>query len=107
MNIVPLGKIAVTTAGTPVQILAAGAKCAAIIVAAIGGTTGKMYFGTSTVNKTTLAGAIKEFLPSAASGFADSIIIDNTEDGNPLQMSDYWLDSTVNGEGLLVSYVIR
>ncbi len=107
MTIVPLGKIVVTTAGTPVQVLATGAKCAAIIVAATAGTTGKVYFGTSTVNKTTLAGAIKEFLPSAATGFADSLTIDNTETGNPLQMSDYWLDSTVNGEGLLVSYVIR
>ncbi len=83
-------------------------KCARIIVSQIVGTTGAVVFGTVAVVAATLVGAIKQFAPAAASGVIDTYThADNANEGNPLKVDDYALDVAVNGEGLIVSIVVR
>jgi hypothetical protein len=83
-------------------------KCSRIIVSQVVGATGAAVFGTAAVVAATLAGAIKQFAPAAASGTTDTYIhADNSSEGNPLKVDDYAVDVAVNGEGLIVSIVVR
>ncbi len=115
MQSFPLGKVAVANAGTRValsSLLPAGFpadhKCSRIIVSQIVGTTGAVVFGTNAVVASTLVGAIKQFAPAAASGATDTYIhSDNSSTGNPLKVDDYSVDVAVNGEGPIVTIVVR
>lgn len=103
MNITPLGKIAPTAAGTPVQVTADNTiRTFKIYMAQIAGTTGKVYVGRQGLVKGTLAGVIKEFAIPAA-GLLDVFVIES-ESGEQLVPADYWVDADVNNEGVLVSY---
>ena len=58
-----LGKVAVTTSGTPVQLASKYTPCNRIRLSVVVSTlTGKCYLGTSALVISTLAGVIKEFL---------------------------------------------
>ena len=70
----------------------------------IAGLTGKMYFGTHTVNHATLAGVIKEMWPNSAGGVDDSYEIWTADGTDELNLADYGIDASVAGEGLIVSY---
>jgi hypothetical protein len=115
MQTFSLGKVAVTTAGTRVNlkdVLPAGFptdhKCARIVVSQVVGATGAVVFGTTAVVASSLVGAIKQFAPAAASGLTDTYIHDdNTRTGNPLHVDDFALDVAVNSEGLIVSIEVR
>ena len=115
MQTFSLGKVAVATAGTRVNlkdVLPAGFpadhKCARIILSQILGTTGAVVFGNAAVVASTLVGVIKQFAPAAATGSTDTYThADNSVSGNPLHVDDYALDVAANGEGLIVSIVVR
>jgi hypothetical protein len=115
MQIFSLGKVAVATAGTPVALSSllpanfpSNGSCARIIVSQVMGTTGKPCFGTTAVVASTLAGTIKQFAPAATSGLTDTYVHDpGAEGGNPLNVNNYAIDVTVNGEGLIVSIEVR
>jgi|SRR5690242_16562231 len=115
MQTFSLGKVAVAAAGTRVNLgtllptnFPADHKAARIIISQILGTTGAVVFGTSAVVASTLVGAIKQFSPAAASGVSDTHThADNSVGGNPLHVDDYALDVAVNGEGVIVSIVVR
>jgi hypothetical protein len=102
MTAIPLGRVNVSAAGTPVQLAAARTPCQHIRAQVIAGLTGKMYLGNATLNSASLAGVIKEFWPNPAGGVSDSL--DITADGNQLDLSQYWIDAAVSGEGLLITY---
>ena len=100
-----LGKIAPTTAGTPVQCTTDNTiRASEIIVSQIAGTAGKTCFGRAGLNRTTLTGVIKQFIPPNAGGFLDTLEFE--AEGNGLRLSDYWVDSDNNNEGVLVAYVV-
>jgi len=80
------GQKNVTTAGTQL-VLAGNVKCGTVVIKALAANTGKIYVGDSTVSSTT------GFILDA--GETISFDIDN--------LSDIYIDSSVNGEG--VSYV--
>lgn len=109
MRAVPLGKIIVATAGTPVQVSADATLLAAkILVQAVIGETGRMFLGTAGLDRTTHAGVIRQFHPTGAGGAVpDSLHIDAPDGTNALRLADYWVDANVNGEGLLVTYWVR
>lgn len=102
MTTIPLGKIAVTTAGTPVQITTTPTFCHAIIVSQDISNTGAAHFGTSTLVVSTLVGVVKSFLKPGTTALADTLIL-KSPGGNLLNAADYWIDVAVSGEGLLVS----
>lgn len=99
-----LGRVNVPTPGTPVHLAATRTPCCRIRVQVIAGLTGKMYFGTAAVNKNTLAGVIKELWPNSAGGVDDSYEVWAGTDADALDLSDYWIDTAIAGEGLIVSY---
>lgn len=101
-----LGKIAPTAGGTPVRCTTDETiRASEIIVSQIAGTTGKTCFGRQGLNRTTLAGVIKQFIAPGASGFLDTLEVE--ADGNGLRLSDYWVDADNNNEGVLIAYVIK
>lgn len=104
MTVTPLGKIAVTTAGTPVRVTATATPCYGLIVTPVAGNAGATHFGVSGLTKATLVGVIKTFLKPGATGVQDHLQITAPE-GNPLNAADFWVDAETNGDALLVSYV--
>ena len=105
MIVKSLGKIAPSSAGTPVQCTADRTIVASkIYVAQIPGTTGLTYFGRSNLVKATLVGCIKAFLAPGASGFTDTLTIESPG-GDALYPADYWVDAATNSEGLLIAYL--
>jgi hypothetical protein len=99
-----LGRVNVPTPGTPVHLAATRTPCCRIRVQVVAGLTGKMYFGTSGLDKNTLAGVIKELWPNQAGGVDDSYEVWSGTDSDALDLADYWIDAAVGGEGLIVSY---
>jgi hypothetical protein len=105
MTVLPLGKIAVTTAGTPVPVTATKTLCNQIVVSVLAANTGKTYFGTAALVKSTFVGVVVQFLIPPATGAAATFILRPEEGGNQLNAADFWVDADVNGEGLLVTAV--
>ncbi len=104
MTAVSLGKVAPATAGTPKQITTdTTIKANRIVFAQIPATTGKAFVGVSGLNRSTLAGALRAFLPPGASGFTDDFEVE-AESGNALTVADYYVDADNNNEGVIVSY---
>lgn len=67
-----LRKITMTSAGTPVRLLADPAvRVCAILVASIPGLTGNLYLGGAGLNQNTLNGVMLQFNAPGAQGPAD------------------------------------
>lgn len=109
MQTVPMGKIAVATAGTSVPITTSRIMCWKIRVQAMLGETGKVYLGDLTMAAgASHTGVIKEFWPTGAPGaVTDSFEFDCHDQGNMLDLSKFALDVQVNGEGALVTYWVK
>jgi hypothetical protein len=109
MQIVSLGKIAPATAGTPQRLTSDTTITASkIILSQVAGTTGTTIFGLyGSLNRSTLAGGIKQFLAPGASGFLDFIEITPANGGRTITVADYAVDAANNGEGLLISYEVE
>ena len=99
-----LGRVNVATPGTAVALASVSTPCNRIRVSVIAGLTGKMYFGTNTVNHSTLAGVIKEMWPNSAGGVDDAFEIWTADGADELNLADYSIDASVAGEGLIVCY---
>lgn len=99
-----LGRVNVATPGTAVPLASVSTPCNRIRVSVIAGLTGKMYFGTKTVNHSTLAGVIKELWPNSGGGVDDSFEISTADGADELNLADYSIDASVAGEGVIVSY---
>lgn len=107
MEVYSLGKIAPITPGTPVPLTADPTiKCQAFFVSQVGGTTGRVLLGRNGLNKGTLAGCIKPFLPPSAAGFLDSFSVEAESNSNCIQLSQYCCDADVANEGLVISYTV-
>lgn len=104
MTPVSLGRVNVATPGTAVRLAAGRLKCAKIRVNVVGGLTGKVFIGTSDINGTTMEGVIAELSPVAADALDRSFEITSNRDADVLDLSAYWIDASVAGEGLIVSY---
>lgn len=93
----------VTTAGTEVRVSTGNERPSSIYFEALGTNTGYIYVGLSTVSSTVYIARL-----SAGQGF--SISADSTGSarlGADLKLSDYWVDSSVNGEKVQVTYLYR
>lgn len=107
MEVKSLGKIAPSTAGTPVRITAdESLRAHRLIISQIAGTTGKVVAGLSGLNRTTLASAVKQFLPPGANGGTDVFILESPGVTNQIRVSDFWVDADNNSEGVIVSYTV-
>ena len=64
----------------------------------------KGYIGRSGMTHATLAGVVRALWPNPTGGISDSFFIESQEDSDGLNLSVYYIDMDVAGEGLLVSY---
>jgi hypothetical protein len=99
-----LGRVNVTTPGVPVQLSATRLRCSRIRVSVVSGLTGKMYLGGAGLVGSTLTGVIKELWPNSTGGVDDSYEFVSYSDAPLLDLSQYWIDAAVGGEGLIVAY---
>lgn len=94
----------VTTAGTQIQVSTnASIAVTSLYFEALGTNTGYIYVGDADVSSTNYVARL-----SAAEGF--SVSIDNagrSTTGAELQLSAWWVDSSVNGEKCQVTYLQR
>jgi hypothetical protein len=93
-----LGKIAVATPGTAVQISATDIGCAKIRFEAPISNTHTIWIGTAALVGSTLTAAIAELAPGAA------VEMEDQNQSNTLHLNDYWTDATTAAEGPLVTY---
>lgn len=94
-----IGKVVVTSAGTKVRFTATSTEAQTISVTALDTNAGKVYVGTSTLNKTTLAGVIVILQPGATFSWSAGT------NSNPLNLSDYYVDADTNNDAIVVGYI--
>ena len=105
MNVTALGRVNVATPGTPVPLSAdPTVRAAKILFQVIPGLTGKGYIGKSGMVRATLANVVRVLWPNASGGISDAFFIESQDDADVLNLSAYYIDMDVAGEGLLVSY---
>jgi hypothetical protein len=97
------GTKTVTTAGTQVPLSAtAGTRIAQIIIQALPTNTGFIYIGDSTVSS---SNGIRLEIPVAGS-LLPSMTISCTGVGNEVDLNTIYIDSSVNGEGVVFLYEV-
>jgi hypothetical protein len=100
-----LGKVTVASAGTPVPLSAdTTLRACAILVATIPGLTGNVYLGGAGLDQNTLTRVMIRFNAPSVFGPPDIFLVEARSGRNALQVSEYFLDASVSGEGALVTY---
>jgi hypothetical protein len=102
-----LGKIAVPTPGTAVQVSALSGiagECARIRFEAVMGNTNATFVGVTGLVGSTLANCIKQLAKPTAGAPPDFFELDTEDNTNTLNISDYYVDATTAGEGVLVTF---
>lgn len=105
MNVTSMGRVNVTTPGTPVALSTdPNQRVSKIFFQVIPGLTGKAYVGSKGMNRATLAKVMRVLWPNASGGFSETFSIESQDNTDVLNLSQYYVDMDVAGEGLLVSY---
>lgn len=97
----------VTTAGTQIQVTSdTTIKPSAIYFEALASNTGVIYIGNSDVSSTSYFARLP--IPSTSSSPSWSITstaVNGRVGGTGLQLSNFWVDSSVNGDKVQVTYI--
>lgn len=93
----------VTTAGTRVALSSTDLKVSAVLVQALSTNTGFIHVGDVTVLASTLLG-VRLGIPSSGSTPASVTFSSAHFGGNDVNLADFYIDSTVNGEGVSVTW---
>lgn len=100
-----LGRVNVTTPGTPVALTTDPTAIAStLLIQTIPGLTSKIYVGQKGMNKTTLSGVCRILWPNTNGGISDQLMVNVASGTDQLHPSEYFIDADVAGEGVLVSY---
>lgn len=99
-----LGKVAAPTPGTPVQLSAPASLPAvrSLTFSVIAGGSGKVYLGVAGMNKSTMAGVLKEFWPNTGTGPDDTYVL-QLHPREAYNVTDFYVDANNANEGLIVS----
>jgi hypothetical protein len=100
-----LGRLNVTTPGTPVP-LTTNPKITAskVFFQVIPGLTGKTYVGVPTMTTGTLAGVARVLWPNPTGGFSETFEVESQDGEDSIHLAQYAVDADVASEGLLVTY---
>jgi hypothetical protein len=99
-----IGKKTVASAGTRLQLIATvPTKAQGICIQALSSNTGKVYIGDSTVVGSTLVGC--GYVLGIPAGAVVPSFSTTMQASNGLDVSQFYIDVDVNGEGVLVSYI--
>ena len=105
MTVTSLGRLNVTTPGTPVPISTdPTARAAKIYFQVLPGLTGKGYIGKTGMVRASLTNVVRVLSPNPAGGLSDSFFLESRQDSDVLNLSEYFVDMDIAGEGLLISY---
>jgi hypothetical protein len=105
MTVTSVGRLNVATPGTPIPISTdPAARVAKIHFQVLPGLTGKGYIGKKTMAKAALTNVIRVLAPNPTGGISDSFFLESQQDADVLNLSEYYIDMDVAGEGLLISY---
>jgi hypothetical protein len=106
----PLGKIAPTSAGTPVSVQASFPQqkpqsIHGIMFEAAPGNTGKVYIGWQTLDRSTFAG-VMAILAVPTTNFLPTFSAAVTIAPNGLNVNEFWIDADNSNEGAIVTLLI-
>jgi hypothetical protein len=102
MTIVPLGKIAVPTPGTPVQVSTDPTIFVnRLVFSQVAGQVGNVYIGQANMVKATYVKVIRMFMQPSTGGFLDTHEIDCDSNGNLIRPYDFWVDANTATEGVI------
>ena len=105
MTVTTLGRVNVVTPGTPVPLSTdPNQRVAKIFAQVVPGLTGKGYLGTSNMIRGTAAGVMRILWPNTGGGFSENVMLESSDGTDSLNLSQYFVDMDVAGEGLLVTY---
>lgn len=106
--LVSLGKIVVTTAGTPVQVVSGTTNCNTVYFSALSGQAGQqMYIGLKGLVKATLVGVLHILQkPLATPATLDQWAPGSGVSVGPIDLSTIYVDADTSGDGILVSYLV-
>jgi hypothetical protein len=100
-----LGRVNVSTPGTPVRLSTDPTqRVSKLFFQVIPGLTGKAYIGKPGMNKSTMSGVSRILWPNASGGLSDQFFLETQDGADSIPLSDYAIDVDTAGEGLLVSY---
>ena len=108
MQAITLGLIGVPTPGTPVRVSSDETlRAMLMLVRTVPGFGGKTYLGVAGMNKNSAekTGVIRILSEPPAFGPQDGEVLPPGTGGagNVIQVSDYWVDADVAGEGVTVT----
>jgi hypothetical protein len=100
-----LGRVSVSTPGTPVPLSTdTTQRVSKLFLQVIPGLTGKAYIGNPGMNKSTLNGVTRILSANANGGISDQFFLETQDGEDSIPLSEYAIDVDVAGEGLLVAY---
>jgi hypothetical protein len=106
MQIKPLGKITIPTAGTPVQVTTDATIFAhKVLISPVSGSK-TVYIGAAGMNKATGANVVAELNQSAATGAGDRFELAAEDARNVIRVADLYLDASANGDSAYVTALI-
>ena len=103
---VSLGKIAVTTAGVPQQVVLVTTNCNVAYFQALSTNTGKIYIGLSGLVKATLANVLRVLVPPPTTPLTLDSWNPQGITQAPIDLSTIFLDADTSGQGLVISYLV-
>ena len=84
-----LGRVNVSTAGTPVVLSTSPTQhVSKLFFQVIPGLTGKTYIGKPGMNKSTLSGVSRILWPNAAGGVSDQFFLEASDGENSIRLAD-------------------
>lgn len=113
MTVAPQGIVKTVTAGTRVQFpavaspLVTGVGLCRITITQPLGNTGAVSVGGSGVVHSTKVGVIRQFGIPGTATFLDDFELAYDDNGNTIDPTQFYVDSAVNAEGILVTYYQR
>lgn len=90
------GGKSVAAAGTPVQLSSTSIKCSAVVITARKGNTGSVAYGFDNTVRATAGSEVGAILTPGS-----SVAIDTRD------VSNIWIDASVNGEGVGFTTIVR
>jgi hypothetical protein len=100
-----LGRVNVTTPGTPVALSTdPRAFASKLFFQAVPGLTGKTYIGNTSLKKSTWVGVTRVLAANSSSGMSENFFIEASDGEDSIRLMDYAIDADVAGEGLLITY---
>ncbi len=108
MSLFSLGKITVSSAGTPVQVSSTALNVTAVYFSTISGQSGQqLYIGSKSLVKSTLVGCYKILQkPIAATPvYLDNWVLQNFAGACVVDLSTVYIDADTSADSLLVAYL--